>query len=262
MDVNRLYCSQMWVVFLVHKCKSYSWFTGASPILSSQIWDLLWFKDVSSTQGCRSKSFLFVAHRCKSYSRFTDVSNLVNSSLLWILLIAAEVRPFFMVHRCEILFMVHKCDLYLWLQTCELYSGVVVFLIHRCDSYSWFTDCPFQGHQDRSFLKITDMWALFTVMKCNTSFLSQVTPIMHVPKIEPGTGGVDGNGMNGGGGGNGEVETITVAPHQVIMAGSNGEQQVLQVISIKDASTLKALTAVSVSNEIKSDEPQTITGDQ
>lgn len=65
------------------------------------------------------------------------------------------------------------------------------------------------------------------------------------------------------GGGNGEVETITVAPHQVItMSGSNGEQQVLQVISIKDANTLKALAGVSVNNEIKNDEPQTITGDQ
>lgn len=88
----------------------------------------------------------------------------------------------------------------------------------------------------------------------------QVTPIVHVPKIEPGTGNLDGNGMNGGDGS--EVETITVAPHQVIMAGSNGEQQVLQVISIKDANTLKALTGVSVSGEIKTDEPQTITGDQ
>lgn len=81
---------------------------------------------------------------------------------------------------------------------------------------------------------------------------------MHVPKIEPGTGNVDSSDMNGGGGGgsgNGEV-------HQVIMAGSNGEQQVLQVISIKDPNALKALASVSVSSEIKTDEPQTITGDQ
>lgn len=70
------------------------------------------------------------------------------------------------------------------------------------------------------------------------------------------------DGMNGNGGGNGEVETITVQPHQVIMAGSNGEQQVLQVISIKDPNALKALATVSVSSEIKTDEPQTITGDQ
>jgi len=82
-----------------------------------------------------------------------------------------------------------------------------------------------------------------------------------VPKIEPGTGSIDGNSLNGGDG-SGDVETITMGPHQVIMAGSNGEQQVLQVISIKDANTLKALAGVSVSGEIKSDEPQTITGDQ
>lgn len=81
-----------------------------------------------------------------------------------------------------------------------------------------------------------------------------------MPKIEPGTGNLDGSSLNGGDGS--EVETITVAPHQVIMAGSNGEQQVLQVISIKDANTLKALAGVSVSAEIKTDEPQTITGDQ
>ena len=53
-----------------------------------------------------------------------------------------------------------------------------------------------------------------------------------------------------------------MAPHQVIMAGTNGEQQVLQVISIKDPNALKALASVSVTGDIKTDEPQTITGDQ
>lgn len=98
------------------------------------------------------------------------------------------------------------------------------------------------------------------IQQIHTDGTVQVTPIVHVPKIEPGTGSMDG--MNGNGGGNGEVETITVQPHQVIMAGSNGEQQVLQVISIKDPNALKALATVSVSSEIKTDEPQTITGDQ
>ncbi|XP_065202274.1 DNA-binding protein P3A2-like isoform X5 [Planococcus citri] len=98
------------------------------------------------------------------------------------------------------------------------------------------------------------------IQQINNDGTVQVTPIVHVPKIEPGTPNVDGSNLNGGG--NGEVETITVAPHQVItMAGSNGEQQVLQVISIKDANALKALTGVSVNTEIKTDEPQTITPD-
>lgn len=50
------------------------------------------------------------------------------------------------------------------------------------------------------------------------------------------------------------METITVpnGMHQMMIHGSNGEPQVLQVLSLKDASTLtKAMAAM---NEVKSDD--------
>lgn len=52
----------------------------------------------------------------------------------------------------------------------------------------------------------------------------------------------------------GTMETITVpnGMHQMMIQGSNGEPQVLQVLSLKDASTLsKAMAAM---NEVKSDD--------
>nr|BAN21110.1 DNA-binding protein Ewg, putative [Riptortus pedestris] len=58
-----------------------------------------------------------------------------------------------------------------------------------------------------------------------------VTPMVHVPKVEPGTGQ------------NSDVETLAVgATHQIVMSSNGSEPQVLQVLSIKDAAALtKAL---------------------
>uniref|UniRef100_A0A1B6D9S5 Nuclear respiratory factor 1 NLS/DNA-binding dimerisation domain-containing protein n=1 Tax=Clastoptera arizonana TaxID=38151 RepID=A0A1B6D9S5_9HEMI len=74
-------------------------------------------------------------------------------------------------------------------------------------------------------------------------------PIMHVPKIEPGSGS-----------GSGDVETI--ATHQLVtMGGAGGEPQVLQVLSLKDTAALtKALSQQQIA-EVKSEENATITGD-
>ncbi|CAH0391927.1 unnamed protein product [Bemisia tabaci] len=83
-----------------------------------------------------------------------------------------------------------------------------------------------------------------------------VTPMVHVPKIEPGTG----NSSNG----NNEVETITVTPHQLVTMNNNGEPQVLQVLSLKDATALsKALSTgvVTSTHDTSNDESQTITSD-
>lgn len=80
--------------------------------------------------------------------------------------------------------------------------------------------------------------------------------MVHVPKIEPGTG----NSSNG----NNEVETITVTPHQLVTMNNNGEPQVLQVLSLKDATALsKALSTgvVTSTHDTSNDESQTITSD-
>jgi len=61
-------------------------------------------------------------------------------------------------------------------------------------------------------------------------YIQVVTPMMHMPKSEPG-GGMDSS--------NGEVETISV-PHQLVaITGQNGEQ-VLQLISLKDNKMINA----------------------
>uniref|UniRef100_A0A336KUX5 CSON015445 protein n=1 Tax=Culicoides sonorensis TaxID=179676 RepID=A0A336KUX5_CULSO len=54
--------------------------------------------------------------------------------------------------------------------------------------------------------------------------------------------------------GDGQLETITVpnGMHQMMIQGANGEHQVLQVLSLKDATSLtKAMAAMS---EVKSDD--------
>ncbi|XP_039276523.1 DNA-binding protein Ewg isoform X6 [Nilaparvata lugens] len=98
-----------------------------------------------------------------------------------------------------------------------------------------------------------------------------VTPTMvHVPKVEPGSGG--GGGGNGGGQG-GEVETITT--HQLVAmgGGAGGEPQVLQVLSLKDvpglskalaaaAAQQQVVTAAAAQEHVKIEDAQTITGDQ
>lgn len=78
-----------------------------------------------------------------------------------------------------------------------------------------------------------------------------VTPMVHVPKVEPGSTG-------------GEVETI--ATHQLVAmgAGAGGEPQVLQVLSLKDTAALtKALAQQSsaATESVKVEEAATITGD-
>lgn len=83
-----------------------------------------------------------------------------------------------------------------------------------------------------------------------------VTPMVHVPKVEPGSTGTGG-----------EVETI--ATHQLVAmgAGAGGEPQVLQVLSLKDTAALtKALAqqnsaANAVTESVKVEEAATITGD-
>ncbi|XP_046661071.1 LOW QUALITY PROTEIN: DNA-binding protein P3A2-like [Homalodisca vitripennis] len=72
-----------------------------------------------------------------------------------------------------------------------------------------------------------------------------VTPMVHVPKVEPGTGGQDG------------VETIT---HQLVNIA--GEPQVLQVLSLKDTAALTKALAAQGGADVKAEEPQTITSDQ
>uniref|UniRef100_A0A1B6FHF5 Nuclear respiratory factor 1 NLS/DNA-binding dimerisation domain-containing protein n=1 Tax=Cuerna arida TaxID=1464854 RepID=A0A1B6FHF5_9HEMI len=71
------------------------------------------------------------------------------------------------------------------------------------------------------------------------------TPMVHVPKVEPGTGGQDG------------VETIT---HQLVNIA--GEPQVLQVLSLKDTAALTKALAAQSGVDVKAEEPQTITSDQ
>lgn len=81
-----------------------------------------------------------------------------------------------------------------------------------------------------------------------------VTPMVHVPKVEPGSAGSGG-----------EVEAI--ATHQLVMGGgAGGEPQVLQVLSLKDTAALtKALAAQqnsqAANSEVKVEEAATITGD-
>jgi len=69
-----------------------------------------------------------------------------------------------------------------------------------------------------------------TRFNCINYYFQVVTPVMHMPKTEPG-GGMDSS--------NGEVETISV-PHQLVaITGQNGEQ-VLQLISLKDNKMINA----------------------
>ncbi|VVC24592.1 Hypothetical protein CINCED_3A017918 [Cinara cedri] len=68
------------------------------------------------------------------------------------------------------------------------------------------------------------------VQQISDGSIQVVTPVMHMPKSEPG-GGMDSS--------NGEVETISV-PHQLVaITGQNGEQ-VLQLISLKDSKMINA----------------------
>lgn len=63
-----------------------------------------------------------------------------------------------------------------------------------------------------------------------------VTPVVQVPKVEP----------------NGEstIETVTIQGHPMTMINANGEHQVLQVISLKDANILtKAMQGEIIKDE-------------
>ncbi|XP_014247206.1 DNA-binding protein Ewg [Cimex lectularius] len=78
----------------------------------------------------------------------------------------------------------------------------------------------------------------------NDGTIQVVTPMVHVPKVEPGSTNQSG-----------EVEALTVGAHQIVAMSTNGsEPQVLQVLSLKDAAALtKALSQQPT--EIKSEEP-------
>lgn len=80
-----------------------------------------------------------------------------------------------------------------------------------------------------------------------------VTPLVHVPKLETDVESIDNNG------GSNDVETITVAPHQVIAVSGSSDSPLLRVISIKDAHTMKAL-GVNISADVEGDDAPTITG--
>ena len=62
--------------------------------------------------------------------------------------------------------------------------------------------------------------------------------MVHVPKVEPGTG--QGN----------DVETLTT--HQIVTMSNGSEPQVLQVLSLKDAAALSK--ALSQTPEMKKEE--------
>ncbi|KAL1110493.1 hypothetical protein AAG570_008021 [Ranatra chinensis] len=86
----------------------------------------------------------------------------------------------------------------------------------------------------------------------NDGTMQVVTPMVHVPKVEPGSAGGQGS----------DVETLAVgATHQLVAMSTNGsEPQVLQVLSLKDAAALtKALTG-SQQPEMKTEDAN-ITGE-
>lgn len=74
--------------------------------------------------------------------------------------------------------------------------------------------------------------------------LKVVTPMVHVPKVEPGSG--QGN----------DVETL--ATHQIVMSTNGSEPQVLQVLSLKDAAALTK--ALSQPSDMKTEE-SSLSGD-
>ncbi|XP_050526334.1 DNA-binding protein Ewg-like isoform X4 [Daktulosphaira vitifoliae] len=85
------------------------------------------------------------------------------------------------------------------------------------------------------------------VQQISDGSIQVVTPVMHMPKSEPG-GGMDTS--------NGDVETISV-PHQLVaITGQNGEQ-VLQLISLKDSKMINAAVG-----DIKEEGPNINNSDQ
>ena len=72
-----------------------------------------------------------------------------------------------------------------------------------------------------------------------------VTPMVQVPKVEPGNGEAS-------------IEAVTIQGHPMTMINAAGEHQVLQVISLKDANVLtKAMQAEVVKDE-DSQQQQTV----
>lgn len=72
-----------------------------------------------------------------------------------------------------------------------------------------------------------------------------VTPMVQVPKVEPGNGETS-------------IEAVTIQGHPMTMINAAGEHQVLQVISLKDANVLtKAMQAEVVKDE-DSQQQQTV----
>lgn len=71
----------------------------------------------------------------------------------------------------------------------------------------------------------------------NDGTMQVMTPMVQVPKVEPGNGET--------------IETVTIQGHPTMtMINANGEHQVLQVISLKDANILtKAMHAEMIKDE-------------
>lgn len=62
-----------------------------------------------------------------------------------------------------------------------------------------------------------------------------VTPMVQVPKVEPGNGET--------------IEAVTIQGHPMTMINAAGEHQVLQVISLKDANVLTKAMQADVKDE-------------
>ncbi|XP_044586595.1 DNA-binding protein P3A2 isoform X4 [Cotesia glomerata] len=74
--------------------------------------------------------------------------------------------------------------------------------------------------------------------------VQMVTPMVQVPKVEPGNGET--------------IEAVTIQGHPMTMINANGEHQVLQVISLKDANALTKAMQGEVIKDEDSQQQQTV----
>ncbi|CAG5107182.1 Similar to DNA-binding protein P3A2 (Strongylocentrotus purpuratus) [Cotesia congregata] len=74
--------------------------------------------------------------------------------------------------------------------------------------------------------------------------VQMVTPMVQVPKVEPGNGET--------------IEAVTIQGHPMTMINANGEHQVLQVISLKDANALTKAMQGEVIKDEDSQQHQTV----
>ncbi|XP_008550298.1 DNA-binding protein P3A2 isoform X2 [Microplitis demolitor] len=74
--------------------------------------------------------------------------------------------------------------------------------------------------------------------------VQMVTPMVQVPKVEPGNGET--------------IEAVTIQGHPMTMINANGEHQVLQVISLKDANALTKAMQGEIIKDEDSQQQQTV----